>query len=84
MSNIKVTEEQFREKIEDLWDNALRDFAISEALKKFRSGGVDVASYENNYRLPKIVMHSVLKSLDDQMKPLDDEGLKESKNLDYF
>jgi len=78
-----MTEKQFIKKVkESLKEN--RCYIEKESLRLFRSGGVDIQRYENNFMLPKIVLTVAYKNLSFQYLPLNKDGEKEVKNLEHF
>jgi len=78
-----MTKKEFRKKFnEEVRENnklirRLREQALS-------CGAFDITSYENNYRLPKIVITAILTECARQWKPFDDSAKKEVKNLEHF
>jgi len=52
--------------------------------KALRSGALDLAIYEDDYLLPKIIVSSLLREVTWQYQPLHPEDRKTSKNLDCF
>jgi hypothetical protein len=80
-----VTKEQFAARYQQLLDDPdFMDFFNRYARKILLSGAIDLEAYENDYRLPKIVLCSALKEASFQYTPLSKDDKKTLKNLEYF
>lgn len=55
-----------------------------EIERLLNSGGIDHKKFENNFRLPKILLSVALQNQVHQYSPLTKEDQKEQKNLSYF
>lgn len=49
-----------------------------------KSGAIDLEQYENNFRLPKIVMTAIMLEMAYQYEPLGKKDNKEVKNIGLF
>lgn len=74
-----ITKEQAKEKTEFLLDqlNSHMKNKIDQALN---SGAIDLAEFDDNYYLPKIVAYALMKEGLFQTEPLSD-GKKKANNL---
>lgn len=72
LKNIRSMEKEMKETIK------------KECKKLLESGAVDYESYENNFRLPKMLLYVALRNTSSQYYPLTKEGRKEVKNLLNF
>lgn len=78
-----ITKEQAEQKANELIDNSAT--YMKELVKKaLSSGALDLNKYEDNFVLPKIIVHAALDTAKFQNRPLYVEDLKESKNLSHF
>ena len=50
----------------------------------FDCGGIDTTEYENDFILPRIVMHAALFEASWQYKPTDPESIRRANNLNHF
>lgn len=57
---------------------------LKECERLFDSGGIDTVNAENNFILPKTIMHVALLNEANQYKPLSKEAQKDTKNLIHF
>lgn len=62
---------------------------VPEALKLecdrlWRSGGVDTTRFENDYRLPKVILTVALETLAYKYMPMSELDKKDIKNLRHF
>lgn len=68
--------------------NELLDQAIEKAKLKIKKalncGAIDVESYDDDYELPTIILHAVMRSMADETMPLYPANRKESNNLYQF
>ena len=78
--NTKETTEQ---KTNELLDQVV-EMAKSKIKKALNCGAVDVESYDDDYELPKIILHAVMKSMADETRPFCADNIKESNNLYQF
>ncbi len=62
------TEQQVIEKIDDMTPDLIEAIK-KQAVRLYHSGGVDPEKYENNYRLPKILMAVILSEQGNQYTP---------------
>lgn len=78
-----MTRSQLRKKFRELKkeNNKCLDILLERAIK---SGALNVQCSEDNYMLPKIIMHACCKELSFQWRPLTDAGRREAKNLALF
>lgn len=79
------TKEQALAKVKEMVD---RDYKDGTILKKcaqlLDSGGLNIEKYEDNYILPRILLHVALKNEVFQYKPRSKEEQKEAANLEHF
>lgn len=59
----------------------LQDFLVKEVKRMLESGVIDFAQYCNDYRLPRILLHTALKRALDQYILADKEARSESIKL---
>lgn len=78
-----MTEDEFSERTMELIQS-MRLNLFARVLEKVNSGAVDLENYENDYRLPKIVLTSVLNEARHWYKPTSEADLEELDNLDNF
>lgn len=78
-----MTRTQYRKKCKQLKKNAMQliDTGIEKALK---SGSIDLADYEDNYILPKIVLSAIGHEIAYQFAPHSKEDKKAVENLRLF
>ena len=57
---------------------------VKKCEQLLNSGGVDVSEFEDNYLLPKILLHVSLSNEARQYQPLGQHDLKTCKNLMKF
>jgi hypothetical protein len=55
-----------------------------EILKLLNSGAFDLKDYQNDFLLPKAVITAIAEEIKHQFRPLNDDGKKLVKNLEYF
>lgn len=77
------TKQATEQKTNELLDKAV-EMAKSKIKKALNCGAVDVESYDDDYELPKIILHAVMKSMVDETMPLYPANRKESNNLYQF
>ena len=59
-------------------------YLLKECERLLNSGGISVSDAENNFIVPKIVMHVALLNEANQYKPLSTNMRKEVENLKHF
>lgn len=57
---------------------------LKVAIRLLDSGAVDLSNYDNDYRLPKIVLHAIYKDMQYWRLPTREEDLEAVKNLENF
>ena len=78
-----MTKEQFLTKIDEMSDTTAK--AIREKARKIlKTGAFEINEYEDDYRLPKIVMCALCEKMAFQWRPLTESDRKELKNLKHF
>ena len=78
-----MTKTQTKDKIRGITKNIRKE--IEKLMEKtLKTGAVDIAQYEDNYRLPKIIVSAILKELTRQYRPLTKEDQAESENIYRF
>lgn len=75
-----MTEKQFKAKFRELAKN-VSDHAEKKAMQLIRSGAIDLDDYENNYRLPKLVLKAAFNDAVAGYRPLNDNDRETAKNL---
>ena len=78
-----MTEKQFIKKTEELIKRTADRMRIKRSTF-LKSGAVNMADYENDYRLPKIVMLALCKEACDQWMPLSPDDRNTARNLSHF
>ena len=78
-----MTKKQFTQKINEL-KRENNKFITEKSKKILNSGAINLPDWDDDFRLPKIVMHIICKELVWQWEPLAKELQKEAKNLEYF
>ena len=76
----KMTKKQIRKKIMEM----VRDdkkYIQEKVEKALKSRAFDIKDYEDDYRLPKIILHAIYKDLCWQRKPLYKEHSKIAENI---
>jgi hypothetical protein len=85
MEVFKMTREQFTAKFQELLDSPdFMGFINKKAKDILSSGAIDLEDYENDYRLPKIVLCAVLHDMVWQYEPFNDKDKRTVKNLEHF
>ena len=80
-----MTKKQFWKNFNELKRESLKAMT-KKAEKALKSGAIDLKSYEDDFRLPKVVMTAICENLASNVgwKPHDKKLLNELKNLRYF
>lgn len=76
-------EKAVEQKTNELLGQAV-EMAKSKIKKALNCGAVDVESYDDDYELPKLILHAVMKSMADATRPFRADNIKESNNLYQF
>jgi len=76
--------ERFWNHFNDMVDGDLRDFLKKKAQDILNSGAIDIEDYDNDYRLPKLVLCATLKDARWQYEPFNEPDKKTIKNLEHF
>lgn len=61
-----------------------RHHILEIAARLIDSGAIDLEDYDNDYRLPKIILHTVYQDMQHWRCPMRAEDLKTVKNLENF
>ena len=78
-----MTKEKMFEKVKEL--NELLSVRLEAEIERlYDSGGIDPEKYEDNYLLPKILLHVALTKEAECFQPLSKEGKADAKNLYHF
>jgi hypothetical protein len=78
-----MTKTQLRKKFNELKKENTK--WINDNFEKvLKSGALDLDSYDNDFRLPKVIMCAMLQRLSDQWAPFDKQLKKDVANLKYF
>lgn len=75
-----ITKEQLNQKTHELLKEAIKT-AEKKVQQAINSGAHRLDDYDNDYQLPKIITHVILKDAAWQMKPLLKESQEIAKNL---
>jgi hypothetical protein len=78
-----MTKQQFLKKFKQMLKEHNAQ-SLKEAERLFDSGGIDPLKYCNDFVLPRIVMHVVLKNEAFQYIPFTDEYKRVALNLEKF
>jgi len=78
-----MNKKQCMQKFKRLLSTARRDI-IARAEHLLNSGAVSLSDYDDNYLLPKILLHSILETYTEQTTPLAGKHHQEANNLRYF
>jgi len=78
-----MDKKDFIEKVEEMSKDITTSIATI-SLRLFHSGGIDPTEYDNDYRLPKIILSQVLHYLAFQYSPVAPRDKRSAKNLEYF
>jgi hypothetical protein len=73
----------FKEKVDAMMPDLIEGIR-KECERLFNSSGIDTTKYEDDYRLPKIILTVALENQIRQYSPLSPSDKKEVKNLQYF
>lgn len=80
-----MTKEQFTARYQELLNNCdFMEFFNKYAKDILSSGAIDLDRYEDNYRLPKMVLCVALKAASWQYTPLNESDKKTVRNLEHF
>jgi hypothetical protein len=78
-----MTEEQLRKRVKHLSDDM--EWSIQTRLDKaIASGAIKMEEYEDNYRLPKIVLVAILRDIEKDFTSPRKEDRKEVENIYKF
>lgn len=77
------TKQATEQKTNELLDQAVEK-AKSKIKKALNCGAVDVESYDDDYELPTIILHAVMRSMVDEIGPFHADNIRESNNLYQF
>ena len=78
----EMTKTQFEKKFNRLWHNASKT-ARDEALRLFKSGGINTSKYEDDFLLPRVIFSAVCSHLKSQFAPFSGHE-REVANLRHF
>ena len=81
MITAKQTEKAMRS---ILAQNNLRNNLVATALRLYKSGAIDPASFDNDCALPKLLLSEALRREAQQYEPLSDSYKNELRNLRHF
>jgi hypothetical protein len=82
-----MTRDQLNKRVDELLiELNIKEEIMNRINKVINQGAIDLEAYENDFRLPKTLMHCALESLAWQYKPLtwDKMSQKEVKNIKIF
>jgi hypothetical protein len=75
-----MTETQFKNRVRALANRTKADI-IRRAGGFVKTGAVNLADYQNDYRLPKAFLSAACKTMAEQWEPLDDNGKEDARNI---
>jgi len=78
-----ITKTQFKKKIKQLIYESV-EVLRDNAIELYECGGVDPEDFNNDYELPKIILHVALQNAADNFRPLSTEGKATANNLKHF
>ena len=78
-----MTEKQFVAKVKSM-KREIGNYAEKEALRLFKSGGVDTGKFGNDFALPKICLSVAFEEAAWRHGPLYDDHKKIARNLKHF
>lgn len=81
-----MTENQFKAAVETMINSAFHRLEISKQVSRvISSGSVDIDVIpQDDYLIVKAASHAIALHLSEQLRPLTQRGLKESKNIQKF
>lgn len=77
-----MTKEQFFNKFNELIQENIESQLHIKANTVLRSGSVDLNDYDDDYRLPKLVLVAALRSISHDFAPFYEDGKKVLKKLE--
>jgi len=80
---IKMTKIQVLNKAKSMLKDDTK-FLLFRIERLLECGGIDKKEYENDFRLPKILLYAALDDLKIQRRPLTTEDYKAAQNLSHF
>lgn len=78
-----MTANQLRKKVKEL-QRENNKATLKRVEKIITSGAIDLDSWEDDFRLPKICMSAICKEMSNQWMPFGDSDKKEVENLGHF
>lgn len=63
-----MTETQIKQKVQEMYDKISIQWYVNKIIQ---SKGINIDKWENNYRLPKIILAAALKQMAFQHEPMD-------------
>ena len=79
-----MTEQQFRQKVEEIFHNVNQDQLYKRMDKVLNAGCIDLEHYEDSYLLPKIFITAFFLEMAYQFEPIAIHDKKEVKNISLF
>jgi len=73
----------FREKVDSLMPD-LVEYIRKQSDRLYSCGGIDTSKYEDDFRLPKLIISVVLKDAILQFSPMSVQDIKNARNLEHF
>lgn len=78
---------EIEERLQDLIvgdGGSVVNYLLEEAMRLAKSGAVDISNYDDNFGLPKTLLHVALKNLSRDYTPFDEGEKKVADNLKHF
>ena len=81
-----TTKEKVKERIAEMVRNQVLEegYIMKRATSILNSGALDLENHDDDFFIPMIILHVVLKNLSAQYAPLSDTGREIAKNLKHF
>lgn len=78
-----MTKKDFKSKTKELITLVKEDL-LKESLRLFDSGAINIKEYQNDFRLPKIILNAALDKSMNDWRPLTKESNEAIENLKHF
>ena len=78
-----LTQEQYLKMCDELSDKTAEAIR-AKARTLLKTGAIELSDWDNDYRLPKITLCAICKTMSEQWQPLTDADRKEVDNIEHF
>ena len=78
-----MTKEQYLKMCDELSDTTAEAIR-AKARTLLKTGALELSSWDNDYRLPKIALCAICKTMSEQWRPFTDNDRKEVDNIEHF